>query len=174
MGISNSDDFNLGLIQKADERQLQLAKMRAKLASQSLGLRMPPKPRQRLLEAAFTMPIPMGAASSWAWKIMLALSLIIGNGAYFFFSHEEKARLAVKRLPALRAPRPAMDVNMQALYWTYALYDFNKLVATFGMPSQSMVNTDIARAKLAELLPKTDPVTRLAIERYLPHTGRMP
>lgn len=174
MGPSRPDDFEFSLIQKADQRAFQLDKMRSKLAGHQLGLKRVPKPRQVFLPAAFTKPIPMDVASSWAWKIMLALSLILGNGAYFFFRHEEKARLAIKRMPMLHVPKAALDPNRQALYWTYALYDYDKLVREFGVPRSAIVDFGFAHARLTELLPKIDPVTRQAVETYLPRNGGKP
>ena len=174
MGRNHPDDFEFSLIQKADQRAFQLDKMRSKLAGHQLGLKRAPKPKQVFLAAAFTKPIPMDVASSWAWKIMLALSLILGNGAYFLFRHEEKVRLAIKRMPMLHVPKAALDPNRQALYWTYALYDYDRLVSEFGALPSAIVDFGFAKARLAELLPKLDPVTRQTVENYLPGHGGKP
>lgn len=162
------DDSGFSLIQNHGDRALQLEKMRAKLASQSLGLRLPAKPRQRFIPAVLTQPIKMGEAQSWAGRLLIALSLVAGNGAYLALRHEAKVRQVARHLPKLPVPAANLSTDRQALYWAYALYDFDKLTSEFGVPKGTLVDFGAARAKLDALLPLVDAPTRLAIERYLP------
>ncbi len=172
MSRNQPDDFGFSLIQKADQRAFQLEKMRSKLAGQSQGLKRMPKPKQKFLHDAFTKPIPMDLASSWAWKILIVVSLVIGNAAYLFFNHEEKARLAVRRMPKLMSPLASLDLNRQALYWTYALYDFDRLAREFGVPVHAIVDFNAAKTHLDDLLPRVDAQTRNLIQPYLPKRKR--
>ena len=105
---------------------------------------------------------------------MLALSLVLGNGAYLFFSHEEKARLAVRRMAMLHVPTAALDPDRQALYWAYALYDYDKLVHEFGVPRAAIVDFGFASTRLNDLLPRISPSTRMAIEQYHPRLESRP
>lgn len=174
MGRSHPDDFEFSLIQRTDDRALTLEKMRAKLASQSLGLMVPPKPKQKYLAAALTQEVTVPAASSWVWKAMMALALLGGNAAWLAQRQEVKIRLAAKTIPTLSGPARILDPNRQALFWTYALYDYARLTSEFGVPAHASVDFAKARANLMELLPKVDAPTRNAIGRYLPKSKRTP
>jgi hypothetical protein len=162
------EDDGFSLIQHHGDRALQLEKMRAKLASQSLGLRLPAKPRQRFIPDVLTQPISLGEAQSWAGRLLIALSLVAGNGAYLYLRHETKVRQAARHVPKLPVPSAKLPPERQALYWAYALYDFDRLTAEFGVPKGTVVDFAAARAGLTALLPRVDAPTRLAIERYLP------
>jgi hypothetical protein len=102
----------------------------------------------------------------------MAAALLGGNAAWLTLRQEAKVRQAAKTIPTLSAPVAALDPNRQAMYWTYALYDYDKLTSEFGVPAHTAVDFGQARARLLELLPKVDAPTRGAIERYLPKAKR--
>jgi hypothetical protein len=90
--------------------------------------------------------------------------LVIGKG-------ESAVSVAkVRRAPAVQAPA-SLSPNDQALYWTYALYDFGRLQKRFGAPSHAVLDAVEAKRQLALLLPKVDAPTRFQIDRYLPRKG---
>lgn len=155
--------YDLSLIKVPKERDILLAKMRGKLAGQS---RFESLAREKAIHAARVRKL------GWAWKIALAAALVAGNCAYFLTRENSAIRLLVKRAPTLAHPPAALDLNKQALYWTYALYDFDRLKATFGVPRNAIVDGHFASERLSALLPDVDARTRFIIGTYLPRTRR--
>ena len=92
------------------------------------------------------------------------------NVAYFSLKNQDRPPIKEKRIPTLKVPSQALSLEDQALYWTYALYDFDMLRKKYGVSKTTAVRTDVAKAKLNELLPKVDTYTRYLIARY---TGDM-
>lgn len=156
-------DFDLSLLRKQDDRQIKLAKMRSKLAGRSQFETMAQEKRLAARRAG---------RLSWSWKIGLALALASLNGGYFLMRTETVSAILEKRAPVLAQPAPDLDKNRQALYWTYALYDFDRLKTTFGVPKMAIVDATQASTRLRELIPEIDARTRFIVEGYLPRPRR--
>lgn len=157
-------DLKVGLVAgDAATRQAALERMRGKLAAGSPTA--PPvlsEGRRRVIRRNNL------AWFAWGWRMAL-VALFLGANAYLVFNHEPEiaARAKVRKAPAVKMPE-TLSENDQALYWTYALYDFDRLVTTYGAPKGAVVAAPVAKAHLARLLPKVDKRTRFTIQRYLP------
>jgi hypothetical protein len=152
----------LSLIQVRDDREAMLMKMRGKLAGVS----------EAHLQAAENRKLAVHkSAFGWGWKIGIAAILALGNVVYFSSGSEYAVKAKEKRAPTLPRPSAAMNANDQALYWAYALYDFDLLKSKYGVSKTAIVNAAMAADKLRELLPKVDARTRLTIEQYTSRTG---
>ena len=152
----------LSLIQPNDGREFLLEKMRGKLAGTSVAH----------LEAAEKRRVKARkTAMDWTWRIALAAAIVLGNIVYMASRPDAPAKAPEKKAAKLAAPKAALSVNEQALYWAYALYDFDQLKSRYGVSPYAIVDGGIARARLEELLPKADAPTRFMIERMIPKTG---
>jgi hypothetical protein len=145
------------------DRDAVLARMRGKLASPSRDLQAAGERREsRKVRRAW----------GWTWKLYLVGAIIALNGAYFGLREQAAGQAPQKRAPVLPGAA-ALSLEKQALFWTYALYDFDKLRATFGAPSGAVVDARIALRKLEELRPRVDAETRLIIDSYRPARGKV-
>lgn len=153
---------DLSLMQQVDPRAATLARMRGKLAA----------PSQASLRAEARREAGRRrAALGWGWKLAIAAALIATNVAWFGGGSDLLARARTRHAPALPPPAAALSLDDQALFWAYALYDFDKLREKFGVPAAAVIDANEARRRLAALLPKVDAGTRLAIEAYHPLKG---
>jgi hypothetical protein len=154
-----SKERGMSLIQHNQPREAMLAKMREKLASTPApGKEMEKRGRSRRRKQAAT----------WAYRIGLVLLVIGAN--YLLIGHKETiiARLGLEAVPGLPKPAANLDADQQALYWTYALYDFKKFRSTFGVDGHFAINQIEARRKLEDLLPMVTPATLGEISAYAP------
>lgn len=152
----NHGNPGLSLIQAGESREAMLVKMRGKLAG------MPgPAPIAGAKRASRNKP-----SFNWRWGFYAAALLGLCNYAYL--SQEESATAPARESKAevLLHPRAGMGPDEQALYWAYALYDFDKLVSQFGVAGNTIVDTGLASANLNALLPQVDDRTRFIIRRY--------
>jgi hypothetical protein len=168
----------LSLIQSNEDRQVRIEKIRVKPVMQPMPLPLPDVEPLSEDDPGFRMPpkqVHRTRAPAWLWKAALGIALIGANAAYLALRHAHPAPKAVeKRVPPLPGPAAALSVNEQALYWTYALFDFDMLRKQYGVPQGSVVDAAIATRNLKELLPKVDVPTRNAIQRYLPRSWSRP
>lgn len=155
-------DFNHSLIPgEAAARQAMLERMRGKLAAPS-GASIAREERRRRAAG--------GKAWAWGWRIAL-VAAFLGANAFILGSGDDIAAVAkVRRAPSVQPPR-SLAPNDQALYWTYALYDFDRLKARYGAPANAVIDASEARRRLAELLPKVDERTRFLIRKYHARPG---
>ncbi len=152
----------LSLIQPNDGRELLLEKMRGKLAGASVvHLEAAEKRRVTARKTAF----------GWGWRIAIAMAVALGNLAYIVSRPDAPAKAAEKHVAKLSAPSAALDANDQALYWTYALYDFDQLKSRYGVSSTAIVDAEYAKERLRALVPKVDARTRFIIDRMTPKAG---
>ncbi|HKP97601.1 MAG TPA: hypothetical protein VJ385_17795 [Fibrobacteria bacterium] len=152
----------LSLIQVNDDREAMLLKMRGKLAGLSeVHVQATERRRVAVRKSAF----------GWGWRIGAAAVLVLGNILYFSPGASIAAKAPEKRAPTLPHPSASLGVNDQALYWTYALYDFDMLKTRYGVPKQTVINAAVAAQMLRELLPKVDARTRFTIDRYAAQAG---
>lgn len=151
--------FDLSLLAKDPGREAMLEKMRGKLAAPSQAvLAREEKARKAVRMSRF----------SWGWRVGLVALFLAANAALVGFKDEIKVAAKRQRTaPSLVEPK-ALSVNDQALYWTFALYDFNRLKATFGAPDNAVIDAAAARRNLEALIPRVDVHTRVAIEKYRP------
>jgi hypothetical protein len=153
----------LSLIQPNDGREFLLEKMRGKLAGASVAhIEAAEKRRVRARKTAM----------DWTWRIALAVAVVSGNIVYLASRPDAPVKAAEKKAAKLAAPKAVLSLNEQALYWAYALYDFDQLKTRYGVSPYAIVDGGVARARLQELFPKADARTRFVIERMVPKTGR--
>jgi hypothetical protein len=151
------NNSGLSLIQANDGREAMLLKMRGRLAGLSeVHVQATQKRRVAVRKSAF----------GWGWRIGVAAILMLANILYFAPGTEGTAKARAKHAPVLPKPSPALDVNEQALYWAFAMYDFDQLQAKFGVTKMTVVNTAEAAEHLRALLPKVDERTRSLIAQY--------
>jgi hypothetical protein len=161
----NPRNQGMSLIQVHDGRQLMLEKMRGKLAGAS-QFHTENVERRRVSARKSLL--------GWGWRIGVFAVLAIGNILWLSNRPQGKAVAAAKHAPRLETPSAKLTANEQALYWAYALYDFDQLRAKFGAPKGVVIDSRLAFANLQELLPKVDERTRFTIERYRPLSARGP
>lgn len=143
-------------------RQAMLERMRGKLAGTSQDLAARAEGRRKSVSRK---------RNAWGWRVGLG-ALILAANAWLVIGHAEPALAAVKarKAPAVLAPT-SLGTNDQALYWTYALYDFGRLQRRYGAPAHAVLDAAEAKRQLALLLPRVDAPTRFQIDRYLPRKG---
>jgi hypothetical protein len=105
---------------------------------------------------------------SWGWRAAIAVAFIAAN--VFFFREKDTliTRMGLESVPSLPAPDERLSVDDQALYWTYALYDFRKFEERFGTKGYYAINPNAARKHLEGLLPSVSPATLGLISKYGP------
>ncbi|MDB5051488.1 MAG: hypothetical protein JWO30_4559 [Fibrobacteres bacterium] len=162
--ITPRDYRGLSLIQVRDDREAMLLKMRSKLA----GAAEPPTLRPEKRRVAMRKP-----GFPWRWGFYAAALLGLCNYAYFDSGSENSVPVKEKRAKTLPLPPAKLSANDQALYWSYALYDFERLKEKFGVPKATIVDSRLAAEKLQALLPKVDAMTRFTIDRYTSEAGRV-
>lgn len=159
----NRNDFNFSLIQRQEQRQAVLEKMRGKLAGRS----------QDVIQASERKRASArGNASAWGWKIALAAVLIAGAMVLKPGKTNKAVQAPANSTLVLAGPSARMGLNDQALYWTYALYDFDRLKVSYGIPKNAIVDAGLASEKLRALRPKVDARTRFIIDGYMMNDRR--
>lgn len=153
----------LSLIQQNDGREMLLEKMRDKLAGSSVS-HLQAVERRRVARRKTEF--------SWGWKIAIAAAIGLVNMAWISTGSDEPAKVAVKHARKLAAPAASLDLNLQALYWACALYDYGQLKSRFGVADGVIVNAKTARQRLEGILPKIDAGTRTLINGMMPPTGK--
>lgn len=156
---NNSNEFDISLIQQQAQRQLMVAKMRGKLAGHSQSFL---HAKERQAYATRKRAYVLG------WRLALLGAFLLGNFYYIASRPDAPLKETAKSAPRLSAPPATMDVNDQAMYWTLALYDFDRLKTRFGVAAGTIVDAGAAKRKLNELLPKVDARTRFQIDRMVP------
>lgn len=147
----------------AAAKQAMLERMRGKLAGRS---------RDAADRSEGARKRARKGALAWGWRLGLA-ALFLAANAFVVTGFKDDIRQAAakaRKAPEVRHPK-SLAPNEQALYWAYALYDFDKLKQRFGAPDHAVVDAAEARRQLALLLPKVDARTRFQIDRYLPRRG---
>ncbi len=138
-------EANLSLIRKYDEREVMLGKMRGKLAGRS----------QHAIQLEANLKArKSNARSGWGWQATLVILLVAAN-LIFIGNKETFIAVAVKKeIVSLNETTAPMTAEEEALFWTYALYDYDKFKERFGDKAKLTVNHQVAKAKLQEILPK--------------------
>lgn len=154
--------YDLSLLARDPGREAVLERMRSKLAA----------PSQAVLarEEKARKAVRMGRLA-WGWRIGMVALFLAANAALVGFRDEIKVAAAKRRTAPMLADPKALSVNDQALYWTYALYDFNRLKSTYGAPDNAVIDAAAAKRNLEALLPRVDLPTRIRIDNYRPRPG---
>jgi hypothetical protein len=154
-----SRDNGLSLLQNNPSRDLLLEKMRSKLAT---------TPSTAQAETERKREVRRRATASWTVRGLALAGLIALN--YFVFGHREEiaAKLQRHAVPSLPAPSAAASPDEQALYYVYALFDYPKLGARFGVTGFYAVDQAAAKRRVEDLLPRVSMKTLGEISRYMP------
>jgi hypothetical protein len=153
---TNSKDFSL--IQNQDAQRMLLNKMRSKLAAGSIFEIQANEKRKLATQKSIFR---------WSSLIGLLAIVFLGNLAYLAYKHDSKSRVIIHKAQVLAVPNATLSNELQALYWTYALYDFDLLKTRFNVPASVIINATVAESKLKVLLPKLDAQTRFIINGYI-------
>lgn|GEM_PF-6077247 len=144
-----------------------LEKMRSKLATS--------RPQNEVMQATAQIQRRKTLASIGGYLglggIILGLCFLIGLATYL-----EKAPPEIhteKKIRTLPAPSQEKSLDEQALYWAYALYDWNKFVATYDLPREALVDSRKALQELNRILPQTSGKTQMTVLKYRGQTTRL-
>jgi hypothetical protein len=155
----DSRQYDLSLLARDSGREALLERMRGKLAAPSqAALAREEKARKAVRRGRL----------AWGWRIGLVVLFLAANAALVGFKDEIGVAVRKQRTAPRLAGPESLTVNDQALYWAYALYDFNRLKAAYGAPENAVIDAAAARRNLEALLPEVDVPTRVAIEKYRP------
>ena len=99
----------------------------------------------------------LAAALSWAGIEREKLTALVGP----------------KAVPVIATPARELTVDRQLLYWTYALYDWDRFQEEFKSSSRALLNTGMARERIRALLPQAGRQAAFQVRRYQQNTGRM-
>ena len=159
--MSNASKQNgLYLLQRDPARDALLLKMREKLAGVASPVASDVSIKRKEIQAKKVF--------AWGWKTTLAALLVATNILLVGQKDRVMAKLGYQGVPPLPQPRTALTIDDQALYWTYALYDFQKLKTRFRVNGHYAVNPAEARKRLQDLLPKVSLTTLGTISQYGP------
>lgn len=156
---NGSKDFDFSLLQRDPQREIMLNKMREKLAGNPGVVA---EREQWKRKARRQWLVSMG------WRGGLAALLIAANVLLFEQKDVLLSKLGYQGVPSLPAPKAALSVDDQALYWTYALYDYRKFKERFGVNGYFAVNQPDARKRLLDLMPRVGVETLGKISKYTP------
>lgn len=146
------------LFQTSDAQQLLLSKMRARLAGGSeVDVIIQTRQKIKVHKNAF----------GWFTKAGIAAIVFLGNLVYLEQSNSSTKVEQEKRAPKLESPTQSLSLDDQALFWTYALYDFQLLKTKFNVKQNVVINGHQAHSQLETLLPKTSPAIQSVIQNYL-------
>lgn len=159
----DSNSYDLSLLQNSDKRKETLARMRVKLAGPS---------QSELRTVRSWKQAKQENRASWGWKLGLGAAAVAVNLFLFVFKDSITIRLKPKRAPVLSSAPATLSFDDQALYLTYALYDFDRLQERFGAPKKTVVDAGAVRASLEALLPKVGRPTLAIIDKYRPRARR--
>ncbi len=159
MAKAPRENAGLSLLQTNPSREVMLEKMRNKLAS---------KPSTAQIKTERNREKRRSAATTWTIRGLVLLALAAVN--YLFIGNGEVIASKLRKPSVPRLPTPAMTISAdeQALYYTYALYDYQKLEEHFKITGFFAVDQVDAKRKLQELLPRVSPQTLGTISGYTP------
>jgi hypothetical protein len=153
--VQKEQDFSL--LQKSPDRDVLFEKMREALI---LGMLHDDKTEVRKRE------VRSRGNGSWWIRIALAFALLVAGLALIVNKEQILSRFGYESVPSLPAPRAALGKDDQALYWTYALYDIDKLRKRFGVQGYYAIDEFKARNSLSDLVPDVSPSVLGEISAY--------
>lgn len=152
-------DYGSNLIQSNPTREALLEKMRDKLA------RNVPMAKVREVQKK---DVRKKTAGKWSLRIVVCLLVVAVNFLYFGKKETILAHLGYQSVPSLPRPNSSLTIDEQALYWTYALYDIQKLRSHFDISGYYAINQVGAKRNLEDLLPKVSTSVLGEISTYAP------
>lgn len=152
-----------GLFQSSDAQQAMIAKMRTRLAGGSeMDVVIQNHKKQRAQKNLF----------GWFFKGGIVAIVILINMVYLEQKGNAPLMESVKRVPKLEMPKQNLSLDERALFWTYALYDYQSLQTQFKIKQNVVINAHQAQVELENLLPKISSNTRIKIQQYLKTTPK--
>lgn len=104
------------------------------------------------------------------WTIrLLSVAMVVGIN-YLLLDKKDVllARIGYEGVPSLPKASPRLSTDEQALYYTYALYDYGKFKERFGATEYFAVDQAAIRKRLDELLPRVSLAVQGEISGYAP------
>ena len=157
------NSYDLSLLQGSDHKKETLARMRIKLAGPS---------QSELRTVRGWKQARQETRVSWGWKLSLGAAAVAVNLFLFVFRDSITIQIKPKRAPILSAAPANLSLDDQALYLTYALYDFDRLQERFGAPRNTVVDAGAVRQSLEAIMPRVGRPTHAIIGKYRPVTRR--
>jgi hypothetical protein len=152
--------YQMNLMVTPNPRLADLAKMRSKLAT-AKPIEMVAAESRRENRAKIT-------AKSLAYGISAtAMLALVGLICWAAIADQDLSPTqVVKGVPKVATPGQVKSIDEQTLYWAYALYDWNKLVQTYQVPKNALLDTHKAKLELDRLLPQASGDAQLAVMKY--------
>ncbi len=151
----------LALLQRQDPKAFLLAKSHAKLTR-------PSQAPSLLLAHEKKLKVKRTSLKPFLMPVLGTVALALGVWLWPTNENAALAPAAASKVTPLSEPAVELSPNQQALYWTYALYDFDRLKEDFRVPAHTIVDHTHASAALQALMPSIDRPTRYIIDRYIP------
>ncbi len=146
-----------------DPKQVLLQRMKDKLAGSSEKELLLQKKREAL-----------GTQMAWSrWWRMVGIAMMVGlTWAVYHYRDAlaNNSRPAPKHIPIIQVDA-TLGHDEKLLYWTYALYDFDRLKAEYGVSKMSVIDTKTARTNIRELLPRAGKRAAFITRKYQTNTG---
>lgn len=158
---SSKSGYQIGLVTNESQRSEALSKMRGKLATSPVNAEVS-KP---IWTPSLKLKVLAGSGYFTAAVLILGLGFML-NWALRSERSLASTKTASRSVRPLANPTEAMTVDQRALYWAYALYDWQRLVKTFGIPPNAMINNSKAEMELNRLMPQTSAAARIEILGY--------
>lgn len=154
-------EYELSLLQREPSREKILDKMRGKLATFSPSdIQAGPSARIRRDRRK----------QAWTWAIRISLVGMIAAVNWLLIDRKDQilATMGYEGVPALPRPAGNLSTDERALYYTYALYDYEKFKTRFGISGYFAVDQATARKRLDDLLPSVSTPILGEISGYAP------
>lgn len=161
---SKIPEADLSLLQTADPRKQMVQKMRRKMAGGSEEEVKKVGRRKVRARKRFTV---------FLWQAGLVGALVGVNIVAFERKDYLLGHLGVGGLPRLAPPEKSLGPDEKALYYTYALFDFDKLQQRFAVPADIVIDGNAAKSALKELMPRCAPATLREISTYMSAGGAL-
>jgi hypothetical protein len=146
-------------LQQNPARELLLEKMRSKLAT---------TPAAAVADQSRKREVRKRDTGTWFVRALMLLGFIAVN--YSLIGHKDAiaAKIGMRAVASLPSPEAAYGKDEQALYYTYALYDWSRFKEKYGTQGSVAVDQADARKRLEALLPDLQPQTLGIISAYMP------
>jgi hypothetical protein len=152
--------YQMNLMVTPNPRLADLAKMRNKLATA--------KPKEMVEAENISQNRRQMTAKGLVYGISaIAMLALVGMICWAAIANREMAfKPAEKGLPKVTIPAKSQSVDEQTLYWAYALYDWNRLVKTYQVPQNALLDPKRALSELNRLLPQASGKAQLTVMKY--------
>ncbi len=152
--------YQMNIMAHPNARMTDLAKMRSKLASAKPAVLVEQQRTQRR-----RMQLTLGGlAYFFSGAAILVLAFLLSWAA--LAGKTSQVLQTKKTVQTLIPPGDARSIDDQTLYWTYALYDFQRLVDTYGVPANALVDGHQAAGELERLFPQASAKVKWEVMKY--------